>query len=89
MLDGLWITYQVTVSSIIGALSLGLITGLSRRSPDRWLRMMTALYVEIIRGIPLLVQLFYIYYALGRFVQVPDIVAAVLTISVCYGGLYG
>jgi polar amino acid transport system permease protein len=36
-----------------------------------------------------LVQLFYIYYALGRFVRLPDIVAAVIAMSVCYGAYMG
>jgi polar amino acid transport system permease protein len=87
--DGLWVTFEVTLSSIIAALGLGLITGLGRRSRYRWLRASASLYVEVIRGIPLLVQLFYLYYALGRFVHVPDIVAAVLAISVCYGAYMG
>ena len=38
---------------------------------------------------PLLVQLFYIYYALGRIVHVPDLLAAVLSMSVCYGAYMG
>ncbi|MFN2167743.1 MAG: amino acid ABC transporter permease, partial [Anaerolineae bacterium] len=47
------------------------------------------IYVEVIRGIPLLVQLFYIYYALGRIVQVPRLVAAVIAMTVCYGAYMG
>jgi polar amino acid transport system permease protein len=43
----------------------------------------------VVRGIPLLVQLFYIYYALGRFVRVPDMVAAVIAMSFCYGAYMG
>lgn len=45
--------------------------------------------MEVIRGIPLLVQLFYIYYALGRFVTVPRITAAIIAMSVCYGAYMG
>ena len=39
--------------------------------------LIASFYVEVVRGIPLLVQLFYIYFALGRLVKVPDIAAAV------------
>jgi len=42
-------------------------------------------YVEVIRGIPLLVQLFYIYYALGPLLQLQGPTAAVLAMSICYG----
>jgi len=45
--------------------------------------------VEIIRGIPLLVQLFYIYFALGRIVNVPAMASAIIAMSVCYGAYMG
>lgn len=87
--DGILITFQVTIFSIISALFLGLLTGLGRVSRNRWINLIASTYVEIVRGIPLLVQLFYIYYALGRFVRVPDMVAAVVAMAVCYGAYLG
>jgi len=87
--DGIVITFQVTIFSIISALFLGLLTGLGRVSRNRWINLIASTYVEIVRGIPLLVQLFYIYYALGRFVRVPDMVAAVVAMAVCYGAYLG
>jgi polar amino acid transport system permease protein len=87
--DGVLITFQVTVFSLILALFIGLLTGLGRVSRNRWINLVASTYVEIIRGIPLLVQLFYIYYALGRFVRVPDMVAAVIAMAVCYGAYLG
>ena len=45
--------------------------------------------MEVIRGIPLLVQIFYIYYALGRIVRIPDIASAVIAMAVCYGAYMG
>ena len=76
--DGILITFQVTVLSISLAIVIGLVTGLGRISSNRVINLIASLYVEVVRGIPLLVQLFYIYYALGRFVRVPDLVAAVI-----------
>jgi polar amino acid transport system permease protein len=87
--DGVLITFQVTIFSLILALFIGLLTGLGRVSRNRWINLVASTYVEIIRGIPLLVQLFYIYYALGRFVRVPDMVAAVIAMAVCYGAYLG
>lgn len=63
--DGIIVTFQVTVFSIMLALVLGLITGLGRISDNRVFNLCASTYVEVIRGIPLLVQLFYIYFALG------------------------
>jgi polar amino acid transport system permease protein len=69
-----------------------LITGLGRISQHRVLNLIASTYVEVIRGIPLLVQLFYIYYALGRieaFSSLPPLVAAVLAMGICYGAYMG
>lgn len=87
--DGILVTFQVTISSIALALVFGLITGLGRISRNKYINLIASTYVEIVRGVPLLVQLFYIYYALGRFVHVPDLLAAVISMSVCYGAYMG
>jgi polar amino acid transport system permease protein len=87
--DGILITFEVTTASIILAIIIGLITGLGRISSNRIINLIASLYVEVVRGIPLLVQLFYIYFALGRIVRVPDIVAAVIALAVCYGAYMG
>jgi polar amino acid transport system permease protein len=87
--DGILATFEVTVLSIIFALIVGLITGLGRISRIKILNRIATVYVEVIRGIPLLVQLFYIYYAMGKIVQVPRLVAAVTAMTICYGAYLG
>lgn len=87
--DGILITFQVTIESILLALVIGLFTGLGRISKNKYINGIASLYVEIIRGIPLLVQLFYIYYALAMFVNIPDMLSAVIAMSVCYGAYMG
>jgi len=87
--DGIIVTLQVTFASIGLAIIIGLFTGLGRISRNRFINLIASTYVEVVRGIPLLVQLFYIYYALGRFVRVPDMAAAVIAMSVCYGAYMG
>ncbi len=87
--DGVLRTFQVTVISIVIALVIGLITGLGRISRNSVINRTATVYVEVIRGIPLLVQLFYIYYALGTLVQVPRVTAAIIAMSVCYGAYMG
>ncbi len=87
--DGILITFEVTVLSISLAIVIGLVTGLGRISRNKFFNLSASLYVEVVRGIPLLVQLFYIYYALGRFVRVPDLVAAVVAMAFCYGAYMG
>ena len=87
--DGVLRTFQVTVFSIIIALVIGLITGLGRISRITIINRIATVYVEVIRGIPLLVQLFYIYYAMGQLIQVPRLIAAITAMSVCYGAYMG
>lgn len=67
---GLIITIQTTLSAFFFALLLGLITGLGRISQSVFFRNLATLYVEFIRGVPMLVLIFFI-----AFVGVPAVVA--------------
>ena len=87
--DGILVTFEVTVSAILLTIPIGLATGMGRLSENKIINLIASTYVEIIRGIPLLVQLFFIYYAIGEFVQLPDLAAAVIAMSVCYGAYMG
>lgn len=87
--DGILVTFEITILSICFAVPLGLLTGLGRISRNPVINLVASTYVEVIRGIPLLVQLFYIYYALSRFVQVSGITSAVTAIAICYGAYMG
>ncbi len=87
--DGLLVTFQVTIMSVALAIPIGLITGLGRISKNPLINAVASVYVEVIRGIPLLMQLFYIYFALGSFLQISPMVAAVTALSFCYGAYMG
>jgi polar amino acid transport system permease protein len=87
--DGILVTLEVTLLSISCALVVGLFTGIGRISRIVILNRIATIYVEIIRGIPLLVQIFYIYYVLGRALRLPGIASAVLAMTICYGAYLG
>lgn len=87
--DGILVTFQVTIEAILLSLIIGLFTGLGRISKSKIINGIASVYVEVIRGIPLLVQLFYIYFALGRVVNLPAMVSAVIAMAVCYGAYMG
>lgn len=61
---GLAVTVRVTLVSFVLALVIGTAVGLARVSQRRWLRELATLYVEVIRGVPLLVLILWIGYAL-------------------------
>jgi polar amino acid transport system permease protein len=68
-LDGIGVTIQVTVLAFILTLILGLFGGLGRLSKNWLIHGIATIYVEVIRGIPLLVQLFFWYFAFPQVVQ--------------------
>jgi polar amino acid transport system permease protein len=82
---GILNTFKVTVFSIFFALIIGLLVGLGRISRNIVIDRICTIYVEIIRGIPLLVQIFYIYYVLGKFFNLLDIISVILAFAICYG----
>ncbi|NOR24428.1 MAG: ABC transporter permease subunit [Desulforhopalus sp.] len=65
LMMGLWTTLWLSAISSVFALFLGLATGLARVSKNVTLRGLAMLYVECIRGTPLLVQIFIAYFFLG------------------------
>jgi polar amino acid transport system permease protein len=61
--DGMRVTVSITVVSFLFILVAGLIGGLGRISKNPIINGISSIYVEVVRGIPLLVQLLFIYYA--------------------------
>ena len=61
---GLWVTVQLSVLGLVGALLLGTAVALTRVSPLRPLRWVGAAYVEFFRNTPLVVQLFFLFLGL-------------------------
>jgi len=92
-LQALWrgaqLTLLLTVLSSIFGLALGLIAGLGRMSRLAPVRLLAGAYIEIFRGTPLLVQLFFLFFALPQLIGVslPAFNTAVLGLSL-FAGAY-
>lgn len=65
LLWGLWTTLWLSVVSGVLGLLIGLATGLCRLSNNPTLRDLSTIYVELVRGTPLLVQIFIFYFFIG------------------------
>lgn len=63
-LDGLWMTLKLSLVSLVLSTFFGTLMGLLRIAKNRVLRFLSAAYVEFVRGTPLLVQLFVVFYGL-------------------------
>lgn len=88
LMKGIEITIIVLVFSAIFGYLFAFIAGLCRLSNNIILRKFTGIYVEIFRGTSLIVQLFWLYYALPMlfgFDLGNDILAGVLAIALNYG----
>jgi polar amino acid transport system permease protein len=64
--DGIVVTLKITITSFFFILIVGMIGGLGRVSHNRLIKGTASLYVEIVRGIPVLVWLLWIWYALPQ-----------------------
>jgi polar amino acid transport system permease protein len=98
--DGIAVTVFITVMAFIFILIAGMLGGLGRLSRNWFIHGVATLYVEIVRGIPLLVQLLGWYFAfpvvvqgIGRWLNFPAmadyrsnaIFTAIVGLTVCYG----
>lgn len=67
LLNGLLVTAQLVAISFSLGLLLGLLLALARNSGSRLLRGVSGGYIYLLRGTPLLAQLFLLYYGVGSF----------------------
>jgi His/Glu/Gln/Arg/opine family amino acid ABC transporter permease subunit len=79
---GALVTLQLAVLSMALALPLGLLLAVGRMSKSRLANRFVAIYVEIWRGVPLIVQLLIIYFTLPQIgISIPAFGAAVLGLA--------
>lgn len=87
MLEALVVTLQVTLAALAIGFVIGVVVGSLRLSSVPLFRRLGGAYIFVFRGIPLLVQLLFIYYFLPR-VGLPNVsptVAAIIGLSLAAG----
>src|SRR5476651_2266763 len=87
LLDALRVTLEVSIAALAIGFVIGVVIGAMRLSPIPSLRRLGGAYIFVFRGIPLLVQLLFIYYFLPR-IGLPNVspmMAAVVSLSLCAG----
>jgi len=83
------VTLKIAVVSFILALILGLIVALMKVSHFGIFKLTARVYVDVIRGIPLLVQIFFIYFGLGKILNLEQLPASILARSIWYSAYLG
>ena len=89
LLRGALVTVEITACALALGCVLGLLVGIGRLDPKRrWLYGACTAYVAVIRGTPLLVQLFILFFGLPHFgILLPAFLCGVLGLGV-YSGAY-
>ncbi len=87
LLVGVKLTIFISLAGIIGGFILGGIAGLMRAYGNKAVNAIAFLYIEIIRGTPIVVQVMFIYFALPMLanIRLDPITAAVLSIIINAG----
>lgn len=98
LLEGIGVVVYITVLGFIGALIIALLLAIGRVSKNKVLKRILGVFIEIIRGTPLLVQFFYIYYVVPMLidafmalfgvetnVQISSMTAGFIGFSINYG----
>ena len=89
MLEGSTITLEIFCVTLALALPLGLFAALGRLSHFRPLSRMLEIYIWIMRGTPLMLQLLFVYFALPMVgIRLPDIAAALLAFTLNYAAYF-
>lgn len=89
LIDGTLITLAQFVLAALVAVAAALISGLMKLAPNKPVRAVATVYIEIFRGTSLLVQLYWIFFALPLFgVSLDKFTAGFVTVGLCYGA-YG
>ena len=87
LLLGTRLTVELAVIAVAIGLIIGSFAGIARVGGNRMARIITSVYVDFIRGTPLLVQLFLVYFGLPTLIgrPVPPFVAAITAMGVNSG----
>ncbi len=86
LLDGVLVTIQATLLGTALAMTVGLVFAIARRSPNRLVSRPVGLLVDFIRGTPLLVQLYFLFYILpDAGILLSPLVAGVIGLGFHYG----
>lgn len=85
LMEGVTLTILVTFSAVVLSSLLGLVWAIMSVSKSRTLRGISRTYITIIRGIPIIVQLFYIYFVLPELgIDLTAVQAGIVGLGLAY-----
>ncbi|HCI4599255.1 TPA: glutamine ABC transporter permease GlnP [Klebsiella quasipneumoniae subsp. quasipneumoniae] len=87
LMQGLQLTLIISLSGLLGGLIIGLLAGICRALGGTISKTVSLVFVEVIRGTPIMVQVMFIYFALPMVlpVRIDPVPAAIITIVINSG----
>lgn len=87
LMQGLQLTLIISLSGLLGGLIIGLLAGTCRALGGTISKTVSLVFVELIRGTPIMVQMMFIYFALPMVlpVRIDPVPAAIITIVINSG----
>ena len=90
LVEGLQVTLYIFAIAIILGFIIGLIVALFRLAPIKALNWIAKIFVDVIRGTPFIVQLFFIYFGLNslEWISLNNTTAGIVTVAINAGAYY-
>ena len=85
ILNGLWVTLKISLFAAILTFIIGTIVAFMKLSSYQFLKDIATVYITIVRGTPLLVQIFLFYFIVANIFELDRFVAGVLALSIFFG----
>ena len=89
-MEGLQVTLYIFVIAVVVGFLIGLVVALMRLSPLKILNGIAIIYIDVIRGTPFIVQLFFIYFGLNslEWLSMDRMYAGILTVAINAGAYF-
>ena len=87
LFNALWVTLSVTFCSLVFGSIIGLVIAFLNLSKIKVLKFIAIVYLAIIRGTPMIVQIFILYFGISSFLTLPSFWAGVIALAI-HNGAY-
>lgn len=87
LLEAMWLTFQVTLSSLVLGSAIGLVFAFFRLSSLKSLQYLAYVYLALIRGMPMIVQIAILYFGISSVIALPQYWAGVFALAI-HNGAY-
>lgn len=82
ILHGIWMTLLISVCAMILSVVLAYALGVARFYGNKWVKRLCNVWVDFLRGVPILILMFFIYYGLPNLgIQLPPFLAGIVALA--------